>query len=280
MHLPNFGRYPPLADLRARMGAVDDVDVTPVGWDELSTRGIDIHSMEQVEPTAAGALRFEGRTVVLYIRDQSGPDAAYRFHLAECGTLKRMRTVGLKERYVATDRADGLFAVQRARGEGHKPQSTMVRLRPCNNCLHVVDWDGWRSAVVERAAIFSAFELRDFFEVYTDWTRPAPFGGDLVALPALPVRWGVSADQPAAGLGAPPVLDAPWLATTADLNYRRALLVLERFGQLHERDLADMVGGARRARRFSLELESWKLPFGVMVRVLAGGKVWTRTTHR
>lgn len=80
-----------------------------------------------------------------------------------------------------------------------------------------------------------------------------------------------------AGAGAPASREVPdWALAIEDPKFRKALLHLEKHGVLTETELVNMVGGARRARRFARLLDTWtpNLPFEVQVGETMGRKVY------
>ena len=79
-----------------------------------------------------------------------------------------------------------------------------------------------------------------------------------------------------------PVPEQPaWALAIPDELFRSALLHLERHGLLSEGDLMSVVGGPRRARVFSRELDTWRagLPFLVEVSVIAGAKSYRKVVR-
>lgn len=79
-----------------------------------------------------------------------------------------------------------------------------------------------------------------------------------------------------------PVPEVPaWASAIADELFRTALLYLERHGLLSEGELMSMVGGPRRARMFSRELDGWRadLPFHVEISVIAGAKSYRKVAR-
>lgn len=76
---------------------------------------------------------------------------------------------------------------------------------------------------------------------------------------------------------AAPTLPA-WAPAVTDELFRTALLHLERHGELGEGELASIVGGPRRARKFGAELDAVRaaLPFGIEIIELGGAKVYRK----
>ena len=67
------------------------------GWDpidiELAGRGIDLVDPSQITVDDDGTLSYEGRKILVYIRDQY-PNGGYKFHVANCGTIQGMKKLG------------------------------------------------------------------------------------------------------------------------------------------------------------------------------------------
>ena len=97
--------FPDLDDLLKRMG----VPFQPfVGTEKklMTGPGITVGS-DDVEVALDGTLEYQGRKVVLYIRDVKGHLPKY--HVVGCHTLSDMRSKGKYKRYVVTRRTDGEF---------------------------------------------------------------------------------------------------------------------------------------------------------------------------
>jgi tellurite resistance protein/RecA/RadA recombinase len=82
-------------------------------------------------------------------------------------------------------------------------------------------------------------------------------------------------DVASAPVTAPPE-PPPWTEAIEDPLFRKALVHLERHSVLGEGELTTMVGGPRRARLFTRELDRWQpgLPFRVEISEIGGAKVY------
>lgn len=264
-----------LTRLQRMMGVTDEPELPAPVLAQLVNEGIEAE-FDEVPANFEGVLTWRGKIVVLYIQDQRGSafqQSGYRFHVAECNTLERMRANSFGDRYIVTSRADGRFPVHPG---GYGP----VELRPmqvCKNCLRRVDWDGYRAAgPSEQTRIVASFDIGSFFQTYTNVRArrrppnaptPPPPPGPLVQRPAPP----------------PQHQDAEaWAYSIDDDQFRRAALHVQRFGALTESELTQMVGNARRARRFSLSWEEWfaGAPFKVNVHVAPNGQKSYRRVSR
>ena len=115
-------------------------------WD-----GIESTSLEDVHAGPGGLLSYENEQVTLHIKDtrysrwtlENEPEKANRFHVAYCSTLQSMRHQGRYERYVRSNRMDGLFRVDwRDEITGERGE-TEAALKVCKNCLRVLNYKGY-----------------------------------------------------------------------------------------------------------------------------------------
>lgn len=94
-----------------------------------------------------------------YISDEG--KTSYRYHLCDCRTIRDMTARGRKERYIATARDDGLFAVtplsgpHTGRGDGEKTREIPLEL--CQNCRRILQ---------EQGMYEEPFTLRAFYARY------------------------------------------------------------------------------------------------------------------
>lgn len=98
--------FPKLDNLLEQMGVPFQPFVAPEIEKSITTRGITVES-DDVKVALNGTLEYQGRKVVLYIRDVKGHLPKY--HVVNCRTLKDMRSIGKYKRYVVTRRTDGEF---------------------------------------------------------------------------------------------------------------------------------------------------------------------------
>ena len=187
MKLPDFSEDDGLNGLRQQMGAPliswkSGGDWEPIDIDGmLVTTGIEI-SPDEIEYAPDGTLEYEGRKVVVYIRDQYNsyklvdpdeldPEQLCKFHVADCPTLKTMRSQNRYERYVVATRTDGKFTVNFLDGGRLIEKGVECRLYVCKNCLHKLNYKNYRSRRMPKkdeikAKIRESFDLKAFFERY------------------------------------------------------------------------------------------------------------------
>ena len=197
MKLPDFSGHVELNQLRQQMGAELIPWESGGRWDpidiELDGEGIEI-PLEEIEYDSDGTLGYEGRKVVVYIRDQShrdqyaldsyeliDPEDLRKFHVADCQTLSQMRRQGRYERYVVTTRSDGNFTVNFLRGGRLIKEAVECRLYVCKKCLSKLDYKDYRKKKMQQNEIRESFDLNEFFEMYGSRITKKPTGTDITA---------------------------------------------------------------------------------------------------
>lgn len=130
---------------------------------------------------STGLLAVEGRQVVLYIKDHTNrfeaalEDGAKgnRFHLAHCQKLEDMKRQNRYQRYVATNRLDGIFPIEGASGWGGKSQQGEARLKVCKYCLQRLNY---KNSVdyAARQRNFATFSFVEFFTHYSTCFKYMP----------------------------------------------------------------------------------------------------------
>lgn len=130
-----------------------------------------------------GLLTHKGEQIVLYIKDTRqdkytlfhDPQKSKRFHVAECQTIREMRSKGRFERYVVTTRQDGRFLVEAVDSD----RELEAPLRVCKNCLTQLNWKGY--ARTKSLKLWVEFSLQDFFAEFTTFFSSRPRYTDLTA---------------------------------------------------------------------------------------------------
>ena len=131
-----------------------------------------------------GLLSVEGRQVLLFIPDQykaievvqSDPEEGRRFHVSDCKTLRKMKASGRLERYIVTNRLDGVFEIT---GNNHRGESASceARLMVCKNCLEAVNFGNYlHQAYGAKQGIWYGFEIAEFFNEFSTSFRHLPKG--------------------------------------------------------------------------------------------------------
>lgn len=114
-----------------------------------------------------GLIVVDGIKCVLYIKNQSNgvntynKTSTYKYHICECPTIKSMIASGRKDRYVATNRDDGLFIVN-VQNYFSKAKEMELELGLCNNCM----------AILKEKGIFTDnFNLKNYFKKHNSMIK-------------------------------------------------------------------------------------------------------------
>jgi hypothetical protein len=197
--------FPALETLRGRMGAplsgwrLGDTTLDPRAKLLIDlVGGIEI-DLQDVEAGPGKLLTYRGEQVILYIKDtrssqwtlENEPEKSRRFHIAECRTLDRMREEGRFERYVVTNRTDGLFLVDWLDPDTNNRGEMEAALKVCKNCLSSLNWRGYEKPAdrlqfgggkqQSRTQIWERFAIDEFLREYSTFFRSKPSRKDLSA---------------------------------------------------------------------------------------------------
>lgn len=143
-------------------------------------------------------LSYQGRQVLLYIRDHGGSfDAAVadpggngkKFHLAHCKTLEDMKRQNRFQRYVATTRLDGLFTIEATGQYSRNQRSADVALRVCQNCLTHLNYQKSRESAPLRRTLAECFSITHFFSHYSTAFKHVPVSLDKAASVGYTMDW-------------------------------------------------------------------------------------------
>jgi hypothetical protein len=183
-------RFPDLITTKRTMQARDvhwnssvDMMKVPDFLIELAGTGIEIE-LEEVTGSDNGLLVYKGQHVLLYIKDTRqdrhtllyDPDNSRRFHIADkCKTLESMRADNRYDRYVVTNRTDGLFLVDAEDLLSRQHEEIEAPLRPCKNCLKELAYKQYgQKSAPEKATIWRSFSIEKFFAEYSVHFRVKP----------------------------------------------------------------------------------------------------------
>ena len=173
----------PFLELNAvlhKMGIEKHVRVEHIPiWETIDTQlrgeGIESSTLDDVEVAPDGTLSYEGRNIIVYIRDQeirdsdiSDPENLRRFHIVNCNTLEQMRNMGRYNRYVCSTREDGKFIVNIMRYGEIIEQGKLIELLVCQHCLGELKHDGFSPTLSSevKKKMAREFSLREFFDRY------------------------------------------------------------------------------------------------------------------
>ncbi len=135
-----------------------------------------------------GLASYKGRQVLLYIKDHSYNNKIYgvledgskgnRFHIADCKKLEEMRAKGKFERYVVTNRLDGLFAVSGNDKLTNELIEGETSLNVCQFCLEALNYEKFKAMPrgPQRKIFVASFKLADFFDTYSSFFKFMPSG--------------------------------------------------------------------------------------------------------
>lgn len=146
---------------------------------DLETEGIDI-APEEIVIEPDGLLSYEGRKILVYIRDQYAKYfSSYKFHVVNCGKIKEMkRGARFEKRYVASTRTDGQFWV---RNES-MPEGRLVKMLVCKLCLTHLNYKSYNlKHYQDQEKICSEFSPEEFFSRYNEATVSKPKYTDVTA---------------------------------------------------------------------------------------------------
>jgi hypothetical protein len=129
-----------------------------------------------------GLASYQGRQVLLYIRDHGGRVAqaleegsqGNKYHIADCGTLAKMRANGRFDRYVVTNKLSGQFHISGDDWKTSQHVEGETNLKVCKNCLGHLNYQGYLNK--PKGPIFKAFDLTDFFDTYSSFFKFMPSG--------------------------------------------------------------------------------------------------------
>ena len=174
-NLPDFLDAELLNKLRRAMGAelidpITDLQIGVLTLDEiLGTTGQDV-DINEVDFSDDGTFLFQGRRVILHIRDvrSYGHELTMpKYHLANCKTLQQMWETNRSERYVVSTRQDGVFQLKTSEDGGSSWIDREKVLDVCKNCLTTLNWDLYKSTSKnQRIIVFNDFKLKTFFDRY------------------------------------------------------------------------------------------------------------------
>ena len=159
------------------MTPLDPIDVQLSKGIEVERKDIDINN---------GLLEYLGRHIILYIKDHgfrnrieevvNDPKKGNRFHVAECSTIKKMKTGGRFERYIATTDLSGRFKISGTNQFGIYREKE-VELAVCKNCLKYLNYKNYKNSKhSEKSIIANNFSISEFFDIYSSFFHELPSG--------------------------------------------------------------------------------------------------------
>jgi hypothetical protein len=160
-----------------KMGDAVVVEIEEKRPPPLSPQGIKLGSLDDVR-VVDGLLAHGNAQIVLYVQDHSfnferaleSPRHANKFHIAECKTIRDMRSSGRFERYVMANNSSGKFYITGGQRDG-----VYIKLNVCMNCLEKLNYQGYRQKLKsERYEMVREFQAEAFFETYSSFFSSFP----------------------------------------------------------------------------------------------------------
>lgn len=178
MKLPNFLEDASWNSLRRTMKA-ELADFDPPKWenlglsdtlDKLRRAGIDVQ-VSEISTDENDAFTYKGIHVLVYIRDQrinpNKGQSGYKYHLANCKTIREFASKNILDRYVVSRRTDGVFLVNvyNVVTRSYDEQGVYKKLDVCKNCLMHLNYKGY-SDHLRDVEISGNFDLNEYFDLY------------------------------------------------------------------------------------------------------------------
>lgn len=183
MKIINFNDFLPFRKIREKLEIPHDYKANFEGskaiiealkWEEIKTKGLDI-SIEELSVAADGTLEhvdYPGQKMIVYIRDYKGGfknSSLPRFHISWCSTLKSMTESGRYNRYVVSQREDGIFLLNKEVFGKIVETNIEAKLTICQNCLKKLNYNGFTNRNItfqNKNKIINNFKVKDFLEKY------------------------------------------------------------------------------------------------------------------
>ncbi len=176
------------------LGALDPIDVALQQGHEVALDDVDADD---------GLLSYKGRQVLLYIQDHGryvnkaleDGSQGNKYHVADCTKLKEMRANERYFRYVATNDFTPEFFVSGVDWRTGAQLEGDAHLKVCKLCLKKLSYHGY-GVRGDRAAIFTKFNLEEFFSTYSSFFphMPTQFAG-AAAIDNYTADWAVRAGK-------------------------------------------------------------------------------------
>lgn len=145
--------------------------IVPLDKELISRKGLALKDSNEIQVSPEGCLVYKGRIVLVYIRDQTfnpdEPKREYKYHVADCDTLKNMKRNNRYGRYVLSRRTDGVFLVniRNKKTNRYVERDVFKKMNVCKNCLLALKYKGYENHSIGRGT-YDAFDLKEFFLVY------------------------------------------------------------------------------------------------------------------
>lgn len=143
-------------------------------------KGIEL-TLDKIQSGISGIFQVNGFQVFIYIEDHllhydealNSPAYARKVHLKECSSIKVMKSQGRYDRYVVTNKKDGIFHICTNVG-GYRESD--VRLYPCQTCLRELNYKGFYyiNSKKEKDIFLNEFRFDEFLSSYSTMFKSLP----------------------------------------------------------------------------------------------------------
>lgn len=187
MKLINFNIFPPFTKIREKMEIPKNYKpdfesakaiAKELKLTEIKTKGLDI-SIDELFIADNKTLEhkdFPGQKMLVYIRDFIGDynkdlddlNNYPRFHIAWCKTLNQMHKDKKYERYVVSQRNDGIFLLNKSVSGRIVEKDIELPLRICKNCLSALNYNNYKlnKLDIQKDDAVKNFKVHEFLETY------------------------------------------------------------------------------------------------------------------
>ncbi|MGL5427923.1 MAG: hypothetical protein ACRDAS_08435, partial [Cetobacterium sp.] len=179
MKLINFDDFLAFQKIRKQMGIDDNYKpsfegfLTTIDIIEIRTKGVDV-LIDDISVATNKTLEhkdFPGQKMLVYIRDFIGDyvkderdrSSLPKFHIAWCQTLDKMHKAKKYERYVVSQRNDGIFLLNKTANGKVVKKDIELELLVCKNCLQELNYKGYP---YNKEKVFNNFKVKDFLDDY------------------------------------------------------------------------------------------------------------------
>lgn len=185
MKLINFNDFLAFKRIREKMGIPKDykpsfenlnIVINSPDWEIIQTEGLDISidDLYVAEDKTLEHKDFPGQKMLVYIRDFMGDyvkdekDMASfpKFHISWCTALERMHKSNKYDRYVVSQRNDGIFLLNKTVNGKVVKKDIELKINVCKYCLGNLDYKGYKTLYHKKNEVFNNFTVKEFLDEY------------------------------------------------------------------------------------------------------------------
>jgi len=136
----------------------------------LSNTGIEV-DISEISTGKNATLNYADKPVLLYMKDWYFDPAVgvkpYKFHIANCKTIREFSRKQQSDKYTVSQRTDGFFYVNLIEEDTEKVVETnsLKKMQVCKNCLMELEYNGYQNHWKDKD-IYEEFDIAEFFEEY------------------------------------------------------------------------------------------------------------------